>query len=148
LGRQAADIRGALAAPAGLAEADAGRIGVVGFAAGDAAMQTADTVDDYTRRAAAPNSVNAVAVMSREHFPPFDVKAAAPRLAAPVMMVHSDRALSPHWARRFHDRLGVPKARARVESRGQTDFYDDPALIEPSAGSLARRLTDRTGARA
>jgi len=104
---------------------------------GDAAMQTADTVDYYTRRAAAPNYRNAFAVMSRERFLPFDVQAAAPKLAIPVLMVHSERALSPPWARRFHEALPAAKEIVWLESAGQTDFYDDPALVEAAADRLA-----------
>jgi dienelactone hydrolase len=104
---------------------------------GDAAMQSADTYDYYTRRAAVPNYTNAFAVMSREHFLPFDVQAAAPHLAIPVLMIHSEKALGPSWARQFHDALPGPRAIEWVTSNGQTDFYDDPALIDPAADQLA-----------
>lgn len=87
-------------------EAD-GTVEVIPAAAalGDAAMSTSDTVDYYTRRAAVPTYVNEFAVMSREYFLPFDVQAAAPRLVAPVLMIHSDRALAPSWAHRFYDNV-------------------------------------------
>jgi hypothetical protein len=104
---------------------------------GDAAMQTADTYDYYARRAAVPNYTNEFAVMSREVFLPFDVQAAAPRLAAPVAMVHSENALSPHWARQFHAAVTAPKWIEWIESRGQTDFYDDPRLVGAAADRLA-----------
>lgn len=104
---------------------------------GDAAMQTADTFDYYARRAAVPTYVNAFAVMSRERFVPFDVQAAAPRVTVPTVMVHSDRALSPAWARKFHEALAAPKRLVWTESKGQTDFYDDPGLVEPAAEVLA-----------
>lgn len=104
---------------------------------GDAAMQTEDTVDYYTRRAAVAGYSNAFAVMSREHFLPFDVQAAAPRLDVPVVMIHSEKALSPAWARKFHDALAAPKEMVWLESRGQTHFYDDPALVAAAADRLA-----------
>lgn len=104
---------------------------------GDAAMQTADTVDYYTRRAAVPNYRNAFAVMSREHFLPFDVQAAAPYIQVPVHMVHSEKALSPNWARNFYDALPGAKSLAWLHSRGQTDFYDDADLVSASADQLA-----------
>lgn len=107
---------------------------------GDAGMTSADTVDYYTRRAAVPNYRNALAVMSREHFLPFDVQAAAPTLTLPVRMVHSENALSPSWARRFHDGLAGPKELIWLSSRGQTDFYDDPGLVAQSAGLLAEHF--------
>ncbi|MDH4440319.1 MAG: alpha/beta fold hydrolase [Rhizobium sp.] len=104
---------------------------------GDAAMTSADTVDYYTRRAAVANYTNAFAVMSREYFLPFDVQAAAPQLTLPVRMVHSENALSPAWARRFHDRLRGPKELIFTQSRGQTDFYDDQDLVAAAADLLA-----------
>ena len=104
---------------------------------GDAAMQTEDTVDYYTRRAATPAYANAFAVMSREHFLPFDVQAAAPHLDVPVLMIHSENALSPAWARKFHDALATPKEIVWIASRGQTHFYDDPPLVAAAADRLA-----------
>jgi hypothetical protein len=109
---------------------------------GDAALQTADTFDYYARRAAHANYRNRFAVMSRERFLRFDVQAAAPKLRAPVLMIHSERALSPHWARAFADKLGDRAAVHWVESRGQTDFYDDPALV----ADVASRLVAHFGA--
>ena len=104
---------------------------------GDAAMQTADTVDYYARRNAHPNYVNAFAVMSREHFLPFDVQTAAPRLAQPVTMVHSRNALSPQWAEDFFAKLPGEKSLNWIESRGQTDIYDDPEIVERASTILA-----------
>lgn len=113
---------------------------------GDAAMQTTDTVDYYTRRAAHPNYVNGFAVMSREHFLPFDVQAAAPALTFPVTMVHSRTALSPHWAESFHDKLPGPKSLTWIASRGQTDIYDDPDIVETATGHVVDGMFS-TGAR-
>lgn len=105
---------------------------------GDAGMNSAELVDYYTRRAAVPGYVNALAVMSREHFLPFDVQAAAPALRVPTLLVHSANAISPRWAQRFHDAVPAEtKALVWVESGGQTDFYDAPALVEPAARRLA-----------
>lgn len=95
----------------------------------DAAMQTADTVDYYTRRAAVANYRNAFAVMSREYFLPFDVQSVAARLRIPTLMVHSERALSPAWARKFHDAIDSPKQMLWIESQGQTDIYDDGDIV-------------------
>jgi uncharacterized protein len=52
-------------------------------------MQTQDTYDYYTRRAAVPNYINAFAIMSREVFLPFDVLSTASALTMPVTVVHS-----------------------------------------------------------
>ncbi len=108
---------------------------------GDAAMSTPELFDYYgTPRAGVPNYVNAFAVMSREHFLPFDVQAAAPRIAAPVMMVHSENALSPHLARKFHDALPGEKEIAWIDGPNQPAFYDDAALVARAADLLAERL--------
>jgi len=107
---------------------------------GDAAMTSEDTFAYYGTRAAVPNYKNAFAVMSREHFLPFDVQAAAPRLRVPVTMIHSENALSPAWARRFHDALTVPRQLHWLASRGQTDFYDDPRLVGQASDLLATHL--------
>ena len=107
---------------------------------GDAAMQTSDTVDYYTRRATHSNYVNAFAVMSREHFLHFDVQAAAPQLAQPVTMVHSRNALSPQWAESFFAKLRGEKTLTWIESRGQTDIYDDAVIVERASEMVARGL--------
>ena len=107
---------------------------------GDAAMQTVDTIDYYTRRAAVPNYRNAFAVMSREYFLPFDVQVAAPQINVPVAMIHSEKALSPNWARTFHQALRGPKSLDWLNSRGPTDFYDDPELVSASADRLAQHF--------
>ncbi|MCU0686176.1 MAG: alpha/beta hydrolase [Polyangiaceae bacterium] len=104
---------------------------------GDAAMTTKDTFDYYTARAAVPNYRNAFALMSREHFLPFDVQAAAPRLRMPAALVHSETALSPLWARSFYAALAGPKRLDWLASRGHTDFYDDPKLVGAASDLLA-----------
>ncbi|HSN98463.1 MAG TPA: alpha/beta hydrolase [Candidatus Nanopelagicales bacterium] len=108
---------------------------------GDAAMTLQETFDYYgTSRAGVPNYKNAFAVMSREHFLPFDVQPAALRLQVPVVMVHSERALSPNWARKYHDALTVPKSIHWLDSAGQVDFYDAPALVARACDILADHL--------
>jgi hypothetical protein len=113
---------------------------------GDAAMTTAETYDYYgTPRAAVPNYTNAFAVMSREHFLSFDVQAAAPRLAVPALLVHSERALSPAWARRFHDAVRAPKQLRWIASDGQVDLYDRPARVEAAVELVAAHLAEHLG---
>lgn len=108
---------------------------------GDAAMTLKDTFDYYgTARAGVPNYTNAFAVMSREHFLPFDVQAVAPKLGAPLLMLHSETALSPHWARQFYAAVNGPKAIEWTTSKGQTDFYDDPRLVSWATERLAKHL--------
>jgi uncharacterized protein len=78
--------------------------------------------------------------MSREHFLPFDVQPAAPRVRAPVVMVHAEKALSPAWARKYFDAVTAPKEIHWLESKGQVDFYDDPALVGRACDILANHL--------
>ncbi len=107
---------------------------------GDAAMTLAETFDYYARRAAHPNYKNAFAVMSREHFLTFDVQPAAGRLQVPMVMIHSETALSPAWARRFFAALTGPKQLHWLPSQGQVDFYDDPALVAQACDLLVAHL--------
>ena len=105
---------------------------------GDAAMTLPETFDYYgTPRAAVPNYKNEFAVMSREHFLPFDVQPAAARLTVPLLMVHSERALSPHWARKFFAAVTAQKEILWIASKGQVDFYDDRKLVADACDLLA-----------
>jgi len=60
-----------------------------------------------------------------------------------MAMIHSENALSPIWARRFFDGLVVPKQLHWLRSRGQVDFYDDPALIAQASDLLQAFLLDK-----
>jgi uncharacterized protein len=108
---------------------------------GDAAMTTEDTANYYgTPRAAVPNYCNSFAVMSREHFLPFNVQTAAPRLGVPMLMVHSENALSPAWARKFFANISSPKSELWLKARSQTDFYDSPELVSKAVDALAQHF--------
>lgn len=108
---------------------------------GDAAMQTPYLFDYYgTPRAAVPNYANAFAVMSREHFLPFDVQAAAPQIQIPVCMVHSRNALSPDAAERFYANLPGSRSLTWLDGENQVAFYDGPELVSRAADILAEHL--------
>ena len=105
---------------------------------GDAAMQTPYLFDYYgTPRAGVANYTNAFAVMSREHFLPFDVQAAAPEITVPVAMVHSESALSPRAAEAFYANLKVEKSLEWIQGENQVAFYDDPTLVDTVADKIA-----------
>lgn len=113
---------------------------------GDVAMPLAEAFEYYgTPRGAHPSYVNAFALMSREHTLPWDARRLAPRITAPTLLVHSEKALAPALARAFYADLAGPKAEIWMESKGQIDFYDDPALIEPAADHLARHFREHLG---
>jgi fermentation-respiration switch protein FrsA (DUF1100 family) len=108
---------------------------------GDVAMPLAEAFEYYgTERGAHPNYVNAFAIMSREHTLPFDARGNAAKITAPTLMIHSEHALAPALARAFFADLRGSKTELWVESKGQIDFYDDPALIEPAADRLAEHF--------
>ncbi|GAA6154039.1 alpha/beta hydrolase [Pseudoteredinibacter isoporae] len=97
---------------------------------GDAAMSSSNLVDYYGNRAKVDNYINAFAVMSREHFVPFDVQEAAPQLNVPVVMIHSKQALSPTLAQEYFDKIRSPKQMHWLEGKSQDDFYDNPDLVD------------------
>ncbi|MCX4091688.1 alpha/beta hydrolase [Nocardia sp. alder85J] len=105
---------------------------------GDVAMPLTEAFEYYgTARGAVPHYVNRFAVESFEHTAGFDAMTAAARLRVPVLIVHSDHALAPAWARQFHAAVTAPKSQLWLESAGQIDFYDDHRLIEPAADAAA-----------
>lgn len=105
-------------------------ISAVARGGGDVAMPLREAYEFYgTPRGAVPNYVNGFAVASYLHTLPFDAQRAAPALGAPAILVHSERALAPAWAHRFHDTLDVPKCELWTDSQGRIDFYDDPRLV-------------------
>jgi fermentation-respiration switch protein FrsA (DUF1100 family) len=105
---------------------------------GDVAMPLAEAFEYYgTPRGAVPNYTNSFAVQSREVTLPFDTMATAGRIQVPTLMVHSEHALLPALARAFFARLRAPKEQLWLQSQGQIDFYDDPALIGAAADAIA-----------
>ncbi len=105
---------------------------------GEVAMPLAEAFEFYgTPRGAVPNYTNRFAVQSREFTLPFDTMDVADRLRVPTLMIHSERALVPQWARAFYQRVQAPKQELWLQSQGQIDFYDDPRLIDAAADAMA-----------
>jgi fermentation-respiration switch protein FrsA (DUF1100 family) len=108
---------------------------------GDVAMPLDEAFEYYgTARGAVPNYTNGFAVMSREFTLPYDAQSAAPAIAVPTLMIHSEKALAPPLARSFFAGLAGPKREIWVESEGQIDFYDRPERFEPAADRLAEHF--------
>ncbi|MEM6623948.1 MAG: alpha/beta hydrolase [Pseudomonadota bacterium] len=107
----------------------------------DAAMTLESTYDYYAHRAAHPNYVNAFAVMSREHFLQFDVQSAAAKLSMPFLMIHGPNALNPVWADKFFATVRGTKEQRTIQSKGQTDIYDDPNIVSAAADLTVEFLT-------
>jgi uncharacterized protein len=109
---------------------------------GDVAMPLHEAYEFYgTRRGAVANYTNAFAVPSFAYTTSFDAQEAAARIRVPFLLVHSEHALAPPLARKFHAAVGTPKSELWLESHGQIDFYDDPRLIAAAADAIAERLT-------
>ncbi len=125
------------------ATGEAELIPAVGPAGRDVAMPLDEAFDYYsTPRGARPNYRNTFAVQSREETLLFDAQGAAPGITVPTLIVHSEKALAPSLARSFHAALGGPKRELWLESKGQVDFYDDPALIAMAAAAISDWLDE------
>jgi uncharacterized protein len=120
---------------------DAETIPAVAADGGDVAMPLREAYEFYgTPRGQVPNYVNAYAVQSSAYTVPFDARGAANTLDVPVLIVHSDAALSPDLARAFYGAVKSRKQERWLQSQGQIDFYDDPSLITPATDTLAAFL--------
>jgi fermentation-respiration switch protein FrsA (DUF1100 family) len=105
---------------------------------GDVAMPLREAYEFYgTSRGQVPNYVNGYAVQSLAHSVPFDVRGAADVIDVPVLIVHSERALTPDLAHAFYAAVRSPTRELWLTSQGQIDFYDDPKLITPAADTVA-----------
>jgi hypothetical protein len=71
---------------------------------------------------------------------PFDARGAADVIDVPVLIVHSETALTPGLAHAFYSAVKSPKHELWLQSQGQIDLYDDPTLISPAADAVAAFL--------
>ena len=140
-GYQASIARGESAEQRWRETGDAETIPAVAADGGDVAMPLREAYEFYgTPRGEVPNYVNGYAVQSSAYTVPFDARGAAHTLDVPVLIVHSDAALSPDLARAFYGAVETPKRELWLQSQGQIDFYDDPNLITPAADAVAAFL--------
>ena len=108
---------------------------------GDVAMPLREAYEFYgTPRGGVPNYVNGYAVQSLACSLPFDARRAADALNVPVLIVHSENALTPDLAHDFYSAVKSPKHELWLDSEGQIDFYDDPKLVTPAADAVAAFL--------
>jgi len=84
--------------------------------------------------------VNGYAVQSPAYSLPFDARGAAETIKVPVLIVHSEKALTPDLAHAFSSAVKSPKDELWLESQGQIDFYDDPKVVTPVANAVAAFL--------
>jgi fermentation-respiration switch protein FrsA (DUF1100 family) len=143
-GYQASIARGRAAEQRWRETGDAETIPAVAAEGGDVAMPLMEAYEFYgTPRGQVPNYVNGYAVQSSAYAVPFDARGAADTLDVPVLVVHSDAALSPDLARAFYGAVESPKQELWLQSQGQIDFYDDPNLITPATDAVAGFLPRR-----
>jgi uncharacterized protein len=117
-------------------------IPAVGPDGGNVAMPLREAYEFYgTPRGQVANYVNGYAVQSLAHSLPFDARNAADAIRVPVLIVHSERALTPDLAHAFYSAVTSPKHELWLQSQGQIDFYDDPKLITPAADAVAGFLS-------
>jgi fermentation-respiration switch protein FrsA (DUF1100 family) len=111
---------------------------------GNVAMPLREAYEFYgTPRGGVPNYVNGYAVQSLAYSLPFDARTAADAIDVPVLIVHSEEALTPDLAHAFYSAVKSPKQELWLESQGQIDFYDDPKLVTPAADAVAAFLAER-----
>jgi fermentation-respiration switch protein FrsA (DUF1100 family) len=108
---------------------------------GDVAMPLREAYEFYgTPRGGVANYVNGYSVQSLAYSLPFDARRAADAISVPVLIVHSEKALTPDLAHSFFSAVNSPKHELWLESQGQIDFYDDPKLVTPAADAVAAFL--------
>jgi uncharacterized protein len=138
---QATIDRGLAAARKWRETGEAETIPAVGRDGGDVAMPLREAYEFYgTPRGNVSNYVNGYAVQSLAYSLPFDARGAADVIDVPVLIVHSEKALTPDLAHAFYSAVASPKQQLWLESQGQIDFYDDPKLITPAADAVAAFL--------
>ncbi|MEV4399142.1 alpha/beta fold hydrolase [Nonomuraea sp. NPDC049607] len=105
----------------------------------DAAMPF--DIDFYLnpRRGGIPRWPNRFAVMAWPGWLDFDAVALAPKVSAPVLLVHSQDAAIPDGARRFHDGLAGPRHFLWTEGT-QFDFYDQSPQVGFAADAAAEHF--------
>ena len=108
----------------------------------EAAMQTKDTVDYYTKSGCKLKIMKILLlVMSREFSRSLMCQIFAESVAKTFLMIHSQKALSPHWADRFYNNVKSRKESSSiVESRGQTDFYDNIRIVDECVQHTIKHL--------
>ena len=87
-----------------------------------------------------PQWENQFNVASWEAWLTLDAMPTAPRLKAPVLVVHSDAAAIPQGARQFYAAVTAPKQQLWLEGVGQFDFYDRAPAVTRAADAVAQHF--------
>ncbi len=141
-GPEGIDAKKAAAAEARRRYEETGEVAYVPVVSGsdpDAAMPF--DIDFYLNpeRGGIPQWPNRFAVMAWPGWLDFDAVAIAPKVTAPVLLVHSEDAAIPDGARRFHDGLAGPGQFIWTEGV-QFDFYDQSPQVGIASDAAAEHF--------
>jgi dienelactone hydrolase len=116
---------------------------VPAYRAGDETAAMFFELDYYGNRArgAVPAWRNEMATMSWAHWLLFDGLQAAPKAAAPMLLVHSDDCVFPDHAKRVHE-LSPARKRLHWSHGSQTDFYDQPAQVDEAVAETVKHFAE------
>ena len=92
------------------------------------------------QRGAIPEWGKKFAVMSWEDWLTFNPLPSAPGITQPVLMIHSDDAVLPDYAKRFYKDLASSQKNLHWTKGGQFDFYDQDAQVDESIAELAKHF--------
>jgi uncharacterized protein len=87
-----------------------------------------------------PQWENQFNVASWEAWLSFDAMPAAPRLKAPLLVVHSEAAAIPQGARQFYAAVTAPKQQLWLDNVSQFDFYDRAPAVTRAADAAAQHF--------
>lgn len=88
-------------------------------------------------RGAIPEWGDKFAVMSWEDWLTFNSLPSATSIQVPTVMVHSDDAVLPDYAKGFFEKLPSADKRLHWTTGGQFDFYDKEALVDESISQVS-----------
>lgn len=88
-----------------------------------------------------PQWENRFNVASWEGWLRFDAQRVAPKLAQPLLMVHSEAAAIPQGAKQFYATVRAPKQQLWLDGISQFDFYDRDAPVSAASDAVAAFLT-------
>jgi uncharacterized protein len=98
----------------------------------------------YTERdrGLVPHWENRFNVASWEAWLTLDAMPIAPRIQAPLLMVHSEAAAIPHGAKQFFARVNAPKREVWLDNVNQFDFYDREPSVDRTADAVVSHFRE------
>jgi uncharacterized protein len=87
-----------------------------------------------------PQWENTFNVASWEGWLTLDAMPTAPKLKAPLLMVHSEAAAIPQGAKQFYAQVNAPKTQLWLDNVNQLDFYDREVPVDRAADAAAQHF--------